>query len=153
MLICLQIFLIIFSRISIFSRIHVAPDKDWKQNGIYPPFFCLIGYFNLVYQIFVLGIHLKANKLAMKQGLGSTYFLFTFSFTFRNPTDTILLSISETAISVLCRKSNVFIKSSMILRTFNAVFKLSFETILLFYCSGAFSSTFCHCYRKVRQMP
>ena len=55
-------FSIIFSRVPIFSRILVAPDKDWKQYGIYPPHFCLIGYFNLVFQIFVLGIHLKAYK-------------------------------------------------------------------------------------------
>ena len=23
----------------------IAPDKDWKQLGIYPPLFGLIGYF------------------------------------------------------------------------------------------------------------
>ena len=75
----------------------------------------------------------------MKPSLGSPDFLFTFGFTFRKPTDTIvtiLLSISETAISNLFRKSNVFFKSSMVLRTFNAVFKLSYETIMLFDCSG-----------------
>ena len=64
----------------------------------------------------------------------------------------ILISIFETTISNLCRKSIVFIKSSMILRTFNAVFKLSFKTILLFDCSGPFLSMSRHFYRKVRQM-
>ena len=88
----------------------------------------------------------------MKPGPGCPDFLLTFGFTLRKPTYTVLLSISETAISDLCRKSNVFIKSSMIVRTFNAVFKLSFETILLFDCSGAFLSTFRHCLRKVRRM-
>ena len=43
----------------------IAPDKDWRQLGIYPPLFGLIGYFkilNWVFQVFVLGIYLKANK-------------------------------------------------------------------------------------------
>ena len=25
--------------------LYIAPDKDWKQLGIYPPLFGLIGYF------------------------------------------------------------------------------------------------------------
>ena len=43
----------------------IAPDKDWRQLGIYPPLYGLIGYFkilNWVFQVFVLGIYLKANK-------------------------------------------------------------------------------------------
>ena len=27
------------------SWISIAPDKDWRQLGIYPPLFGLIGYF------------------------------------------------------------------------------------------------------------
>ena len=26
-------------------RNNIAPDKDWRQMGIYPPLFGLIGYF------------------------------------------------------------------------------------------------------------
>ena len=26
---------------------HIAPDKDWRQLGIYPPLFGLIGYFKI----------------------------------------------------------------------------------------------------------
>ena len=43
----------------------IAPDKDWRQLGIYPPLFWLNWVFqilNWVFQVFVLGIHLKANK-------------------------------------------------------------------------------------------
>ena len=46
-------------------NINIAPDKDLRQLGIYPPLFGLIGYFkilNWVFQVFVLGIYLKANK-------------------------------------------------------------------------------------------
>ena len=39
----------------------IAPDKDWKQLGIYPPLFGLIGHFKLDISSFVLGIYLKAN--------------------------------------------------------------------------------------------
>ena len=28
-----------------FTESHIAPDKDWRQLGIYPPLFDLIGYF------------------------------------------------------------------------------------------------------------
>ena len=68
----------------------------------------------------------------MKPGLVSPDFIY-FQFHFKE----ILLAISETAIPDLFRKYNIFIKSSMILRTFNAVFKLSYATEF-FYCSGAF---------------
>ena len=27
------------------AAMHIAPDKDWRQLGIYPPLFDLIGYF------------------------------------------------------------------------------------------------------------
>ena len=67
----------------------IAPDKDWKQFGYLPTSFWLNLVFqilNWVFQFFVLGIHLKANKKAMKPGQGSD-FLFTFGFTFRKPTD------------------------------------------------------------------
>ena len=87
----------------------------------------------------------------MKPGLVSPDFLLTFGFTFRKHIDNTAKNISETAISDTFKKSNVFIKSSMILRTFNAVLKFTYETIL-FDCSGAFSPTFRHCNHKVRRM-
>ena len=35
-----------FSKIMKFQQmLLIAPDKDWKQLGIYPPLFGLIGYF------------------------------------------------------------------------------------------------------------
>ena len=88
----------------------------------------------------------------MKPGLVSPVFFCLLSVSlYENPL-TILVSISETAISDLFRKSNIFIKSSMILGTFkfNPVFKLSYETIMLFDCSWAFSPTFCHCHLECR---
>ena len=33
----------------------IAPDKDWKQLGIYPPRFGLIGYFKLGISSFCIG--------------------------------------------------------------------------------------------------
>ena len=33
------------SLLVVFSADTMAPDKDWKQLGIYPPLFGLIGYF------------------------------------------------------------------------------------------------------------
>ena len=58
----------------------------------------------------------------MKPDLVSPDFLFTFGFTFGKHTGNI--SISEIAISNLLQKSNVSIKSSLILRTTNAVLEL-----------------------------
>ena len=58
----------------------------------------------------------------MKPDLVSPDFLFTFGFTFGKHTGNI--SISEIAISNLLRKSNVSIKSFLILRTANAVLEL-----------------------------
>ena len=59
----------------------------------------------------------------MKAGLVSLdFFLFTFGFIFRKHTGNI--SLSEIAISYLFRKTNVSIKSSLILRTVNAVLGL-----------------------------
>ena len=58
-------------------------------------------------------------------------------------------STPETAISDLFRKSNVFIKSSIILQTFNVVLKLSYYCTKRYYLI-AFSPMFRHCYRKVR---
>ena len=58
-------------------------------------------------------------------------------------------STPETAISDLFRKSNAFIKSSLILQTFNAVLKLSYYCMKRYYLI-AFSPMFGHCYRKVR---
>ena len=59
----------------------------------------------------------------MKAGLVSLdFFLFTFGFTFRKHTGNI--SISEISISYLFRKTNVSIKSSLILPTTNAVLGL-----------------------------
>ena len=87
----------------------------------------------------------------MKPGLGSPDFLFTsdVSVSLSEGQLTILLSISKTAISDILKKSNVFIKSSMILRIFNASLKFSYKT-MLFNCSGAFSPKFHHCYSKMR---
>ena len=79
---------------------------------------------NWVFQFFVLGIYLKANK-QWNWGLFLLTFLFTFGFIFRKHTCNI--SISEIAISNLFWKSNVSINSSLILRTTNAV--LEFVTI------------------------
>ena len=107
-----------------FIIIYIAPDKDWRQLGIYPPLFGLIGYFeilNWVFQFFVLGIYLKANK-QWNWGLFLLTFLFTFSFIFRKHKCNI--SLSEIAISNLFRKSNVSINSSLILRTTKAVLEL-----------------------------
>ena len=101
----------------------IAPDKDWRQLSIYPPLFGLIGYFkilNWVLQVFVLGIQ-KANK-QWKRASFLLIFLLTFGFTFRKHTGNI--SISEIAISYLFQKTNVSIKSSLILRTTNAVLGL-----------------------------
>ena len=58
----------------------------------------------------------------MEPDLVSPDFLFTFGFTFGKHTGNI--SISEIAIANLLRKSNVSIKSSLILRTTNAVLEL-----------------------------
>ena len=30
---------------TVFETVFIAPDKDWKQLGIYPPLFGFIGYF------------------------------------------------------------------------------------------------------------
>ena len=59
----------------------------------------------------------------MKPGnVSPDFFLFTFRFTLRKHTGNI--SISEIAISNLFQKSYVSIKSSLILRTTNAVLEL-----------------------------
>ena len=58
----------------------------------------------------------------MKPDLVSPDFLLTFGFTFGKHTGNI--SISEIAISNLLRKSNVSIKSSLILQTTNVVLEL-----------------------------
>ena len=69
--------------------------------------------FNWVFQVFLLGIHLKVNKQFQRALFLLTLRLFTFHLLSDNQL-TILFSISETAISDLFRKLNVFIKSSMI---------------------------------------
>ena len=76
---------------------------------------------NWVFQVFVLGIHLKANK-QWKRAMFPLIFLFTFGFTFKKHNGNI--SISEIAISYLFRKPNVSIKSPLILRTTNTVLGL-----------------------------
>ena len=58
----------------------------------------------------------------MKSDLVSPDYLFTFGFTFGKHTGNI--SISEIAISNLLQKSNVSIKSSLVLGTTNAVLEL-----------------------------
>ena len=58
----------------------------------------------------------------MKAGLVSLDFLFTFGLTLRKHTGNI--SISKIAISYLFKKTNVSIKSSLILRATNAVLGL-----------------------------
>ena len=85
----------------------------------------------------------------MKQGLVSPDFLCLLSVSLSESQLTILLSISETAIADLFRKSNIFIKLSMILPTPYAVLRLRYSWIL-FDCSGAFLPMFRHCYRKIR---
>ena len=39
----------------------IAPDKDWKQLGIYPPLFGLTGYFKLGISSFCIG-YLSESK-------------------------------------------------------------------------------------------
>ena len=34
-----------------YSIINIAPDKDWKQLGVYHPLFGLISHFKLVFQV------------------------------------------------------------------------------------------------------
>ena len=82
----------------------------------------------------------------MKQGLVSLDVLFTFSFTFRKPTDNTDKYNPRRLFSTYFENP-----THMILRTFNAVFKLSYE-IILFDSSVAFSPMCRHCYRKVRLM-
>ena len=60
----------------------------------------------------------------MKPDLVSPDFLFTFGFIFGKHTGNISTGISEIAISNLFRKSNVSIKSALILPTTNAVLEL-----------------------------
>ena len=60
----------------------------------------------------------------MKPDLVSPDFLFTFGFTSGKHTGNISTGISEIAIFNLFRKSNVSIKSALILRTTNAVLEL-----------------------------
>ena len=40
----------------------IAPDKDWRRLGIYPPLWLNWVFLTWVFQFFVLGIYLKANK-------------------------------------------------------------------------------------------
>ena len=98
-------------------------------------------WLNWVFQIFVLGIHLKANKQAMTPGLVSPDFLFTFGFNFRKPTDKTAKSISDCylrLISKFQRSYQVIYDSSNLQNSI----KLSYETTLLFNCSGAFRPRF-----------
>ena len=83
----------------------------------------------------------------MKLDLVSPDFLFTFGFTLGKHTGNIC--ISEIAISNLLRKSNILIKSFLILLTTNAVLEL--VTIYHSICSGAFSPTLRHCYCKANE--
>ena len=41
---------------------HIAPDKDWKQSGIYPPLLGLIGYFKLGISSFFIGYPSVSNE-------------------------------------------------------------------------------------------
>ena len=82
----------------------------------------------------------------MKRGLVLPDVLFTFSFTFRKPTDNTAKYNTRPLFSTYF-ENPTYLSS----QTFNAVFKLSNE-IILFDCSVAFSSTFRHCYRFVRQI-
>ena len=58
----------------------IAPDKDWKQLGIYPPLFGLIGYFKFLHWV---AIWKQINKQ------WNPDFLLTFGLIFRKPTDKI----------------------------------------------------------------
>ena len=85
----------------------------------------------------------------MKGGLVSPDVLLTFGFTYRKPTDNTVKYNPRPQVLTYFenpRISYIFIKPYMILRTFNAVFKLSYE-IMLFECFVGFSPTFGHCYR------
>ena len=87
---------------------------------------------------------------SMKRGLVSPDVLFTFGFTFRKSTDnTAKYNLRPLFLTFL--KSYIFIKSYMILPTFNALFKLSYK-LIVFDCSVSFSPTFHLFYRKVRRM-
>ena len=132
--------------------ISIAPDKDWKQLGIYPPLFGLIGYFKfqIGYFKFLYWVSiLKQISNETGPALVSPDFFGLLSVSLSETHCQYCFSTPETAIFVLVRKSNVFIKSSMILQTFNAVLKLSYYCTKRYYLI-AFAPRFCHCYRKVR---
>ena len=40
--------------------ITIAPDKDWRQLGIYPPLFDLIGYFKFYVVLLLICLHYLA---------------------------------------------------------------------------------------------
>ena len=46
---------IIHLDLNLLLDVNIAPDKDWKQLGIYPPLFGLIGYFKLGISSFCIG--------------------------------------------------------------------------------------------------
>ena len=82
----------------------------------------------------------------MKWGLVSPDVLFTFCFTFRKPTDNTAKHNLRPLFSTYF-ENPIFIKS-YILRTFNTLFKLSYE-IKLFDCSVAFWPTFGHVQKQI----
>ena len=107
---------------------HIAPAIGYLPTSFW--FNWVFQILNWVFQFFVLGIYLKANK-QWNRALFLLTFLFTFGFTFRKHTCNI--SIYEIAISNLFRKSNISINSSLILRTTNAVL----EIVTIWYYSIA----------------
>ena len=67
----------------------IAPDKDWKQLGIYPPLFGLIGDFKVGISSSCIGYPSESNQIfAMEWGLVSPDVLFTICFTFRKTDNT-----------------------------------------------------------------
>ena len=144
---CLKAKVVPIWRCLIYSRVNIAPDKDWRQLGIYP--FWLNWVFqilNWVFKVFVLGIHLKANKQWNR-----TLFLLIFCL--------LSVSLSESTLAILVYLRCYFPLSSKIQRIYQVIFdssnhqhgiRVSYDMIS-FNFSGAFSPTLPYC--KARRMP
>ena len=82
----------------------IAPDKDWKQLGIYPHLFGLLGYFKLAISSFCIGV----EQISYVTGPSFSRFFCQLLVSYSESPSAILLSSSETAISDLFRKSNIY---------------------------------------------
>ena len=62
----------------------IAPDKDWRQLGIYPPLFDLIGYFKfkIVYLKFLYWVSIR-KQISNETGPCFSRFFVYFRFHFR----------------------------------------------------------------------